>query len=76
MPQAPSPRLCKRSHNHGPAHRLTLLPRAKRAMVMPPACGVLGRAATNKAEYSSPQGKKAHSAQIHQAPNRGRRSGI
>jgi hypothetical protein len=50
MPHAPSPQVCSRKNNHGPAHKLMLLPNANKAMVMAPSIGRLVKAATIKAE--------------------------
>jgi hypothetical protein len=50
-----------RKKSQGPAHKLMLLPNANKAMVAAPSSGWLVKAATIKAEYSKPQGMRAHS---------------
>ena len=70
MPHAPSPRVCRRNHSQGPAHRLTLLPKANKAMVMAPSSGELVSAATISAEYKRPQGMNAHNKPTIQGADR------
>ena len=63
-PQAPSPTDCKRSSSHGPVHKLKLEPAAKNVMLTAPFKGSPASAATIKAEYSKPQGIRAHNMPI------------
>ena len=48
------------SHSHGPANIVTAVPVANEAITSAPFNGPPAMAATNSAEYSSPQGKSAH----------------
>jgi len=50
----------KRSHSHGPSIMLTEVPTTKSAMTPAPDATSPANAATSKAEYSKPQGSKAH----------------
>jgi hypothetical protein len=50
MPRVPSPHVCRRKNNQGPAHKLMLLPNANKAIVMAPSKGRLVKAATIRAE--------------------------
>ena len=54
-----APSFPSRRHKQGPAHRLRLLPKANKAMTKPPCHSPGLSAATNEAEYSKPQGRKA-----------------
>jgi hypothetical protein len=60
MPHAPSPRLESFKSIHGARLRLSALPNAKHAMVRAPSKACPVSAATMSAEYSKPQGMKAH----------------
>jgi hypothetical protein len=62
-----------RKNSHGPAHKLTLLPKANKAMVAAPSSGWLVKAATIKAEYNKPQGIKAHRPPTNQGAARPQR---
>gem|GEM_PF-5905749 len=61
MPQRPSPKFPNLRSNHGPAHKLTLEPKANSAITTAPCHTWLDKAATINAEYSKPHGIKAQS---------------
>jgi hypothetical protein len=64
MAHWPEPCPRKRSHSQGPAISDTPLPSAKSAITPAPWAALLVIAATNSAEYSRPQGSKAHNTPI------------